>query len=107
MPVKRTNKAKFNFNRCLDGKLENPAVKKAYDEERFMTSVMAEIYVLRQKTGITQKELAKKINIPQSELSRIETGNQNITLLMLYRILAGIGRKPHIVSKDDNHAIAL
>jgi ribosome-binding protein aMBF1 (putative translation factor) len=99
-------RAKFDLDKHLAKQLKNPVIKKAYDEERFMTSVMAEIYELRKKSGITQKELAKNINIPQSELSRIETGNQNITLLMLYRILTGIGRKPRTVNKRDTHAIA-
>ena len=49
-----------------------------------MTSVLAEIYALRKESKITQKELAERINIPQSELSRIETGNQNISLQMFF-----------------------
>ena len=95
----------FNFDSYLELKLKNPRIKKAYDEERFMTSVLAEIYALRKESKITQKELAERINIPQSELSRIETGNQNISLQMFFRIMSGMGRKPHTVHTGGKRAI--
>jgi ribosome-binding protein aMBF1 (putative translation factor) len=40
----------------------------------------------REAAGLTQTELAAKIGIAQSALSRIEAGRSNITLAMLRRI---------------------
>jgi ribosome-binding protein aMBF1 (putative translation factor) len=40
----------------------------------------------REGAGLTQTELAAKIGIAQSALSRIEAGRTNITLAMLRRI---------------------
>lgn len=107
MTKNATYKKEFNFDNYVKEKLKNPRIKKIYDEERFITSVMAELYELRKKAKITQKELAKILDISQSELSRIETGNQNLTLITLYRILRGMGRKPQAMHDDNRHVIAL
>ena len=80
---------KFVFDKYLKMKLKNPEIKRVYEREKLKTTVMA-----RKKTIVFS-------------LSRIEIGNQNITLLLLYRILAGMGSKPHTVNKDNSHAIAL
>ena len=83
MANKTAKKTEFDYHKYRNEQLKNPEIKKVYDEERFITSVMAELYELRKKANITQKELAKRLDISQSELSRIETGNQNITLITL------------------------
>ena len=44
----------------------------------------------RKKAKITQEELAKKINIDQGDLSRIEKGLANPSLLTISRILKGL-----------------
>ena len=107
MTKKTAYKKEFNFDNYVKEKLKNPKIKKVYDEERFVTSVMAELYELRKKANITQKEMAKILDKSQSELSRIETGKQNITLITLYRLLTSIGRKPQVMHDEKRHLIAL
>jgi UDP-N-acetylglucosamine 1-carboxyvinyltransferase len=41
---------------------------------------------IRQQRGMTQAELAKKLNTSQSAINRIEKGNQNISIELLSRI---------------------
>lgn len=48
------------------------------------------------KEGITQVELARRTNIGQAELSRIESGKINPTLETIAKLAAGIGYKPAI-----------
>ncbi len=64
--------------------------------------VMAEKLVeIREKQGMTQAELAKRLNISQQVISRIESGENNLTLTTLIKLLAvygivlkiGIGKK--------------
>lgn len=38
-----------------------------------------DILVARKKKGLTQAELAKKLHTTQSEIARIESGDQNVT----------------------------
>ena len=48
---------------------------------------------LRKKTGLTQKELAQKVNKPQSTISRVETGELNPSIELLAEIAQGLGKK--------------
>jgi ribosome-binding protein aMBF1 (putative translation factor) len=45
----------------------------------------------REAAGITQTELAMRIGVAQSALSRIEAGRTNLTLGMLRRIAEALG----------------
>lgn len=47
----------------------------------------------RKESGLTQKELAEKTGIAQSDISKLETGNANPSLKTLQRLAAGLGKK--------------
>lgn len=47
----------------------------------------------REKVGITQADLAKRLNTTQSVISRIESGKQNLSLDMLQRIAEALGKR--------------
>lgn len=51
------------------------------------------IKVLRKQRKLTQKVLAKKLNISQQMISRIESGRENISLLTLKRIMDKLSAK--------------
>lgn|GEM_PF-3671761 len=106
MTHKISKKAAGRYEGFLKKSFNNPKFKKVYDEERFLTSVMAMLYVARKNAKISQKQLSSNSNIPQPELSRIESGKQNITVLMLYRYLKGVGKQPHVEEKNNRHTIA-
>ena len=60
---------------------------RAKADERFHRLALGyEIYSLRKKTGFTRKELAQKIETTQSEIARIESGEQNVTADKLNKI---------------------
>lgn len=61
------------------------------ENERLKIAVM--LTELRLEAGITQKELAKRINKPQSTISRIETGEMNPSISLVIEIANGIGKK--------------
>jgi DNA-binding XRE family transcriptional regulator len=48
---------------------------------------------LREKKGMTQKELAEKSGILQNNISRIEAGRYNVTLDTLAKLSAALGSK--------------
>ena len=58
--------------------------KLAIEEKKLELAL--QITKVRQKEGITQSELAELLKTKQSVISRIERGNQNITIDLLYRI---------------------
>jgi len=82
------------FRNHLKEELNNPEFKKAYDREDFIVKVAVQIAQERQKHHITQKELAKKLHTSQQSISRIEQGDQNITIGLIERIAEVFGRKP-------------
>lgn len=47
----------------------------------------------RQKAGLTQEQLAKKIGTKKSYISRIENGHADIQLSTLFKIFQGLGRR--------------
>jgi transcriptional regulator with XRE-family HTH domain len=62
-------------------------VKKA-DLVRQVTGQLAE---LRRSLGVTQEELAERLDVPVQHVSRIESGAQNITLATLERFSIALG----------------
>lgn len=51
---------------------------------------------LRRRLHIKQSELANRIGTSQSAVARIENGRQNLTLEMLVRLGAALGKKIQI-----------
>jgi predicted transcriptional regulator len=58
--------------------------------------VISHIIRLRNEQHLTQKELADKIGIKQSNISRLESGNSNPSLEFLKKIAGGLGKELHI-----------
>lgn len=54
---------------------------------------------LRERSGITQGELAKRIGTSQSAIARMENGEQNFTTEMLAKISAALGKNIVTLSK--------
>jgi HTH-type transcriptional regulator / antitoxin HipB len=77
------------FRAHLKEKLKDEQFKELFNEERELLRIGLEIAEARQKSGITQGELAAKANVTQQQVSKIEHGvNCNIlTLLKICRIL--------------------
>jgi transcriptional regulator with XRE-family HTH domain len=57
---------------------------------------------LREKRGLTQEQLAKRVKMMQSRISNIENSvrGDNLTVLTLKRIAAGLGAKVKITLHD-------
>lgn len=78
----RTKSADIFF----DKKFKNKKFKKTYEEISPLLDIAMVITKARNKIGLSQAELAKKLKTTQSVISRIENGNQNISLNMLAKI---------------------
>jgi len=70
---------------------------KRFDEKyalaRMRLEVALQISDVREQAGLTQEELARKLKTTQSVISRIESGKQNLSLDMLYKIAEAVGKK--------------
>jgi ribosome-binding protein aMBF1 (putative translation factor) len=82
----------IDFDAYLKEELKNPKFKKYYDEYGKQLEIAYTILQLRKKEGISQAELAKKIGTKQSNVARIEAGEQNLTTEMLQKIASALNR---------------
>jgi len=58
--------------------------------------IIKQIIKARSELNITQKELAERVGIKQSNISRLESGNYNPSLDFLKKIAQGLGKELHI-----------
>lgn len=70
--------------------------RRKFNEGFSRLSLGYEIYQARKKRGLTQAGLAKKISTTQSEVARIEGGDQNVTTDKLNKIAKALDRKLEI-----------
>ena len=92
----KTLKKQRTLRQYLKEQLKNPEFKKAYEKEDFTARVALEIAENREKYHLTQKELAKRMHTTQQAISRIEKGDQNITIAMIEKISEALGKKPEL-----------
>lgn len=96
MKIKKTLKQEINFQSYLNSQLKDPRKKKLYDEYGKQLEIAYQILQLRKKKGMSQTALAKKLGTTQSNIARIETGQQNFTTETLQRIAKVFDREVKI-----------
>lgn len=96
MNKKITKKDTFDFQKYLANKLKNPTFRKHYDEYGKQLEIAYRILQLRKKEGLSQADLAKKIGTTQSNIARMEAGEQNFTTETLYKVASALGRELRI-----------
>ncbi len=89
---KKIQKA-VDFQEYLAEKLKNPKFKKYYDEYGKQLEIAYQILQLRKQKGISQSELAQKIGTRQSNVARMEAGQQNFTTDTLQKIASVFKRE--------------
>jgi len=80
-----------NFRETLNEQLKNPEFKIEYDALSAEYQLINAILDARKAANITQKQLAEKTGIAQSDISKIENGNANPSLKTIERIASGMG----------------
>lgn len=85
------------FDQVLNKALKSSEFKEAYNEEIFRLKIAAEIKSLRIQKKLTQETFAKKAQMPQSVVARIESGNHSISLGTLSRVAHALGKRVQLV----------
>ena len=63
------------------------------DRRAKLIMVRMEMRKLRRRNGLSQSQLAKKMDVKREFVSRIESGSQNITLGTLFKIAEATGKE--------------
>lgn len=80
-----------DFDEYLAEELKNPKFKKYFDEYGRQLEISYRILQLRKKKKMSQLLLAKKIGTTQSNIARLESGQQNFTVSFLDKVAAALG----------------
>lgn len=80
-----------DLKKYLDKQMQNPEFKKAWDDLELEYNTIQTMIDARKRCNMTQKELADRTGIDQSDISKIETGNANPALSTLKRLAEGMG----------------
>ena len=81
-----------DYNKYLDKQLENTEFAAEWERQRPEREYIKAIIAARMEQNLTQKELAEKTGIRQSNISRIENGNCSPTVATLQQIAGGLGK---------------
>ncbi len=79
-----------DFDKYLEKQLEDSEFKKEWDDLEPEYNMIQAIIDARKKSHLTQKQLAERTGIDQSDISKLETGNANPTLQVLKRLAEGM-----------------
>ena len=93
----KKNDVMIDFQDILKKKLRNPEFKKHYDEYGKQLEIAYQILQLRKKKKISQAQLAKKIGTKQSNIARMEAGQQNFSVDILGKIAEALGYNVKII----------
>lgn len=66
--------------------MKNPKFRKAYEESQLEYEIARAVIRARIEKGLTQKQLADKLNTKQSVISRVESANTTPSLSFLKRL---------------------
>jgi len=92
---KKIQKA-VDFQEYLNEQLKDRKFRKYYNEYGKQLEIAYQILQLRKQKKMSQAELAKKIGTKQSNVARMETGQQNFTTDTLQKIAEVFNRNVKI-----------
>ena len=79
------------FDDFLQEQLQDPEIRKEYEALQPEHTVIQAMIDARQKSGMTQKELAEITGIAQGDISKLERGSANPSIRTLQRLAKGMG----------------
>jgi len=85
------------FQDLLKEELNDPEIKKEYENLREEFELADRIIELRKKARLTREQLAKKIHTSQPSIARLESGSyRNVSLSFLRKVGNALGVEPHV-----------
>jgi transcriptional regulator with XRE-family HTH domain len=99
---------KTNFDRYLEEQMENPAFAARFKRAGEAWEVALQLAALRERAGLSQKELARKLKTSQQQISRLESpGYEGHSLSMLRRVAQALRARVRVVIEAETAADAL
>ena len=72
-----------------------------YEQNRAKEEVIEQFVKYRKSKKMTQEELARKVGVPRTNITRFESGKYNPTLEMMVKVAAAMGMKLSIKLEEE------
>jgi transcriptional regulator with XRE-family HTH domain len=93
---------KTNFDIYLEEQLQDPAFAERFEKAGEAWDVALQLAALREKAGLSQKDLARKLRTSQQQISRLESpGYEGHSLSMLRRVAKVLHVRVRVVIETD------
>lgn len=94
--------SKTNFDQFLEDQLRDPGFADRFKKAGEAWDVALQIAALRQRAGLSQKELARRLKTSQQQISRLESpGYEGHSLSMLRRVAHALNSKVRLVFEPE------
>ena len=96
---------KTNFDLYLEEQLKDPVFAECFERAGEAWDVALQLAALREKAGLSQKELARKLRTTQQQISRLESpGYEGHSLSMLRRVARVLNAHVRVVFESGKKA---
>ena len=85
-----------NYEKFKAKLMQDPEFREGYQQAKTELDVAFKLLEARNEINVSQEELAQRTGIPQSNLSRLESGKHSPTIAMLQKIASGLDCTLHI-----------
>jgi len=93
---------KTNFDRFLEEQMQDPAFAARFKRAGEAWDVALQLTALREKAGLSQKDLARKLKTSQQQISRLESpGYEGHSLSMLRRVAKVLHARVRVVIEAE------
>ena len=82
-----------DLKRYIEQQMKDPAFRTEYEASETEYQLTRSLIAARMASNMTQKELADKSGVRQSNISRIESGSCSPTIATLQALAEGLGKK--------------
>lgn len=86
----------MNFRKHLAEQLKNEDFRKEYESLSPRRQLIEALIRERNAQHLTQQDLAERVGMKASNISRLESGNYNPSLDLLEKVAGGLGKKIHV-----------
>ena len=98
---------KTNFDRYLEEQMRDPAFAARFRQAGEAWDVALQIAALREQSGLTQTELARKLKTSQQQISRLESPSyEGHSLSMLRRVAKVLHARVRVVIEAETRGEA-
>ena len=96
---------KTNFDLYLEEQLKDPVFAERFERAGEAWDVALQIVALREKAGLSQKDLARKLHTSQQQISRLESPSyEGHSLSMLRRVAKVLSARVRVVLESEDES---